>query len=78
MGDIRALVAGGDLAAAGYAELVEKYGTEDLMAIIEELMSYSERLDAPRESKRSQTALIRAACAVAGGRCAAEKPTLSR
>ncbi len=44
MGDIRALVAGGNMAAARLAELVEKYGTEDLMAIIEELMSYSERL----------------------------------
>jgi N-methylhydantoinase B len=44
MGDIRALVAGGNLAASRLPEMLDKYGKEELLAITEELMDYSERL----------------------------------
>jgi N-methylhydantoinase B len=44
MGDIRALVAGGNMAAARMLELIEKRGYEQLLGIIEELMDRSEKL----------------------------------
>jgi N-methylhydantoinase B len=44
MGDIRALVAGGNMAALRMLELIEKYGYADLTGIIEELMDRSETL----------------------------------
>jgi N-methylhydantoinase B len=42
--DIDALAAGGNVAAVRIGELIAKYGYDRLMAIIEELLDYSERL----------------------------------
>lgn len=42
--DIDALAAGGNIAAARMGELIAKYGYDRLMAIVEELLDYSERL----------------------------------
>jgi N-methylhydantoinase B len=42
--DIDALAAGGNVAAVRMGELVAKYGFDHFMAIIEELLDYSERL----------------------------------
>jgi N-methylhydantoinase B len=42
--DIDALAAGGNVAAVRIGELTEKYGFGQLMAVIEELLDYSERL----------------------------------
>ncbi len=42
--DIDALAAGGNVAAVRMGELIAKYGYAQLMAIIEELLDYSERL----------------------------------
>jgi N-methylhydantoinase B len=42
--DIDALAAGGNVAAARMGELVAKYGYDHFMAIVEELLDYSERL----------------------------------
>ena len=42
--DIDALAAGGNVAAVRLGELVAKYGFDPFMAIIEELLDYSERL----------------------------------
>ncbi|HXR35953.1 MAG TPA: hydantoinase B/oxoprolinase family protein [Candidatus Binataceae bacterium] len=44
MGDIRALVAGGGIAETRLAELVEKYGYDEVSAMIDEVLDYSERL----------------------------------
>ena len=44
MGDIDALVAGGNVAAARMGSLVAKYGYEKLSLIIEDLLDYAERL----------------------------------
>ncbi len=44
MGDIRALVAGGGMAETRLAELVEKYGYDEVSAMIDEVLDYSERL----------------------------------
>jgi N-methylhydantoinase B len=44
IGDIDALVIGGNIAAARMAELIEKHGYARLVEVIDDLMAYSERL----------------------------------
>ena len=44
LGDIRALVVGGNMAAPRLIELCEKYGYDQVMEVIEELLDYTERL----------------------------------
>jgi N-methylhydantoinase B len=44
LGDVRALVVGGNLSAPRLVELCDKYGYEQVMEIIEELLDYTERL----------------------------------
>jgi N-methylhydantoinase B len=44
LGDIRALVVGGNMAAPRLVELCDKYGYEQVTEIIDELLDYTERL----------------------------------
>jgi N-methylhydantoinase B len=44
LGDIRALVVGGNMAAPRLTELCDKYGYDEVMEIIDELLDYTERL----------------------------------
>ncbi|HKD69580.1 MAG TPA: hydantoinase B/oxoprolinase family protein [Candidatus Binataceae bacterium] len=44
LGDVRALVVGGNMSAPRLVELCDKYGYEQVMEIIDELLDYTERL----------------------------------
>jgi N-methylhydantoinase B len=44
LGDIRALVVGGNAAAPRLIELCDKYGHDQVMEVVEELLDYTERL----------------------------------